>query len=126
MRILILGGTQFIGRHIVEALLAAGHGVSILTRGVSPDELPPEVERLRGDRDQGAAGLRAIAARSWDACVDVSGYTPRQVRPSAELLRGRVGRYLFVSAVSVYGDPANRPVRLPMYQRAGPWPQPAW
>lgn len=111
MRILILGGTQFIGRHIVETLLAAGHGVSILTRGVSPDELPAVVERLRGDRDQGAAGLDALAGRSWDACVDVSGYTPRQVRPSAELLRGRVGRYIFISAVSVYGDPSERPVR---------------
>jgi 2'-hydroxyisoflavone reductase len=119
MRVLILGGTQFIGRHIVEALLAAGHTVSILTRGVSPDELPPHVERLRGDRDEGATGLLALAGRSWDACVDVSGYTPRQVRPSAELLRGSVGRYIFVSAVSVYGDPAGsqdeakplRPVR---------------
>ena len=49
MRILILGGTQFIGRHIVEVLLAAEHQVSILTRGQTPDELPVEVERLRGD-----------------------------------------------------------------------------
>jgi 2'-hydroxyisoflavone reductase len=111
MRVLILGGTQFIGWHIVETLLAAGHTLSILTRGVSPDELPPHVERLRGDRDEGVGGLLALAGRSWDACVDVSGYTPRQVRPSAELLRGSVGRYVFVSAVSVYGDPALRPVR---------------
>ncbi|HYF80089.1 MAG TPA: NAD-dependent epimerase/dehydratase family protein [Symbiobacteriaceae bacterium] len=56
MEVLVLGGTQFVGRHIVEALVAAGHRVSILTRGVSPDELPPEVERLRGDRDAGLAG----------------------------------------------------------------------
>ena len=111
MRILVLGGTRFIGRHIVEALLAAGHRVSLLTRGQTPDELPPQVERLRGDRDEGAAGLAALAGRSWDACVDVSGYTPRQVRPSAAALRSRVGRYVFVSAVSVYGDPAERPVR---------------
>jgi 2'-hydroxyisoflavone reductase len=110
MRVLILGGTQFIGRYIVEALLGAGHQVSIFTRGRTPDALPPQVERLRGDRDQGARGLEALGGRSWDACVDVSGYTPRQVRPSAELLRPRVGRYLFVSAVSVYGDPDQRPV----------------
>jgi 2'-hydroxyisoflavone reductase len=111
MNILILGGTQFVGRHIVESLLAAGHRVSILTRGKSPDELPVHVERLRGDRDEGASGVQALAARCWDACVDVSGYTPRQVRPSAEMLRESVKRYVFVSAVSVYGDPELRPVR---------------
>jgi 2'-hydroxyisoflavone reductase len=111
MRALILGGTQFIGRHIVETLLQAGHTVSILARGVSPDELPPTVERLRGDRDAPGAGLEALNGRAWDVCVDVSGYTPRQVRPSAELLRATVQRYIFISAVSVYGDPAERPVR---------------
>ena len=112
MRVLVLGGTQFVGRHIVEALLSAGHSVSTLTRGRSPDELPASVERLRGDRDAGASGLQALSGRTWDACVDVSGYTPRQVRPSAEGLRASVGRYVFVSAVSVYGDPqADRPVR---------------
>ncbi len=111
MRVLILGGTQFVGRHIVDALLAAGHMVSTLTRGTSPDELPTQVERLRGDRDEGALGLEALTGRSWDACVDVSGYTPRQVRPSAEMLRASVKRYVFVSAVSVYGDPDHRPVR---------------
>lgn len=112
MRVLVLGGTQFVGRHIVEALLSAGHRVSILTRGKSPDELPASVERLRGDRDEGAAGLEALSGRFWDVCVDVSGYTPRQVRPSAESLRASVKRYVFVSAVSVYGDPQDeRPVR---------------
>ena len=83
MKILILGGTQFIGRHMTLASLAAGHTVSVLTRGLSPDDLPSEVERLRGDRDQGRAGLAALTDRTWDACIDVSGYTPRQVRPSA-------------------------------------------
>src|SRR5579862_7911453 len=100
MHILTLGGTQFVGRHIVEALLAAGHTVSILTRGRTADELPASVERLRGDRDAGAAGLDALASRAWDACVDVSGYTPQQVRPSAERLRDRVQQYVFISAVS--------------------------
>lgn len=111
MKVLILGGTQFIGRHIVEALLAVGHTVSTLTRGKSPDELSTQVERLRGDRDEGALGLQTLTGRSWDVCVDVSGYTPRQVRPSAERLRASVKRYVFVSAVSVYGDPDHRPVR---------------
>ncbi|MEI9863151.1 MAG: NAD-dependent epimerase/dehydratase family protein [Limisphaerales bacterium] len=110
MKILVLGGTKFIGRHIVETLFAAGHSISILTRGNSPDELPPEIERLRGDRDLGAAGLSALNDRSWDVCADVSGYTPRQVRASAEMLRSRIKRYVFISTVSVYQDFAEAPV----------------
>ena len=111
MRVLILGGTQFVGRHIVETLHAAGHRVSVLNRGQSPDALPVDVQRLRGDRDDGASGLQALADQSWDACVDASGYTPRQVRPSAEALRAHVKRYVFISAVMAYGDPDQRPVR---------------
>lgn len=110
MRILVLGGTRFLGRHIVLALRAAQHRVSVLTRGQSPDELPAEVERLRGDRDAGPDGLQALHDREWDVCIDVSGYCPAQVRPSGELLHQRVSRYVFVSAVSVYGDPTERPV----------------
>jgi 2'-hydroxyisoflavone reductase len=111
MTTLVLGGTQFIGRHIVETLLGAGHRVTILTRGKSPDALPGKVERLRGDRDQGRLGLEALEGRSWDVCVDVCGYTAKQVRPSTEMLRDRAERYLFISAVSVYGDTQDRPVR---------------
>lgn len=111
MRVLILGGTQFLGRHIVETLLAGGHAVSVLNRGVSPDPLPPRVERLRGDRHEGPPGLQSLMGQTWDACVDVSGYTPRQVRASAEALSANLKRYVFVSAVSVYGDPPDRPVR---------------
>jgi 2'-hydroxyisoflavone reductase len=110
MKILILGGTRFIGRHIVDALLMAGHEVSVFTRGKSPDELPAGVERLRGNRNDGVSGLAALVGRAWDACVDVSGYTPGQVRASAELLASTVGRYVFVSTVSVYEDSNEVPV----------------
>ena len=110
MRILVLGGTQFIGRHIVATLLAAGHTVSILSRGVSKDELPVEVERLRGDRDLGTKGLASLTGRTWDVCVDVSGYAPRQVRASAGMFGSTVGQYVYISAVSVYGDPQHLPV----------------
>lgn len=110
LRVLVLGGSQFIGRHVVEALLAAGHRVSIFNRGRSPDALPAAVERLRGDRDRGADGLRALAGRQWDACIDVSGYTPRQLQPSTELLAAHIGRYVLISAVMVYAHPMQRPV----------------
>jgi 2'-hydroxyisoflavone reductase len=104
MNVIVLGGTQFIGRHIVDVLLAHGDRVSVLTRGKTRDDLPSSVERLRGDRNDGADGLAALGARRWDACVDVSGYTPRQVRASAEHLRDLVSRYVFISTVSVYAD----------------------
>jgi 2'-hydroxyisoflavone reductase len=99
MRILFLGGTSFVGRHLVEAALAHGHSVSIFHRGRTNPGLFPQAEELTGDRD---GQLEALHGRSWDAAVDVSGYVPRIVRASAELLRDRVGQYLFISTGSVY------------------------
>jgi 2'-hydroxyisoflavone reductase len=101
MKLLVLGGTQFLGRHVVEAALARGHEVTIFNRGQTHPELFPGVDRLVGDRD---GGLEALAVGEWDAVVDTSGYVPRIVRQSAELLAPRVGRYLFVSSISVYAD----------------------
>jgi 2'-hydroxyisoflavone reductase len=101
VRLLVLGGTKFLGRHAVDSALAAGHDVTIFTRGQTNPELFPEVEHLVGDRD---GDLDALAGRSWDGVVDTSGYVPRVVRQSAELLRGAVGRYVFVSSISVYDD----------------------
>jgi 2'-hydroxyisoflavone reductase len=105
MRILVLGGTQFLGRHLVEAALARGHDVSTFNRGRTRPELFPGVERLVGDRD---GDLAALEDGSWDAVLDTSGYVPRIVRASAELLEPRAGRYLFVSSISVYAD-VSRP-----------------
>ena len=101
MRILILGGTRFVGRHLVEATLAQGHAVTLFNRGKSDPELFPEVERLTGDRD---GGLDALDSRRWDAVIDTCGYVPRLVRDSARRLAGSVGRYVFISSISVYAD----------------------
>jgi 2'-hydroxyisoflavone reductase len=109
MKLLVLGGTRFLGRHLVDAALARGHDVTIFTRGVTP--LPPgvAVRQLAGNRDPRVApGLAALAAGEWDAAIDTSGYVPRCVKAAAEVLAGRVGHYTFVSSLSVYAD-ASRP-----------------
>src|SRR5579885_1714759 len=105
MQILILGGTQFLGRHAVEAALARGHDVTLFNRGRTRPELFPEVERLRGDRD---GDLGALAGRAFDAVVDTSGYVPRVVRETIDAL-GDVGHYTFVSSISVYADVSSPP-----------------
>jgi 2'-hydroxyisoflavone reductase len=101
MRLLVLGGTKFLGRHSIDAALAAGHEVALFTRGQTNPELFPEAEHLRGDRD---GGLGALEGRSWDGVIDTSGFVPRVVRQSAELLRDSVQHYVFVSSISVYDD----------------------
>jgi len=101
LRLLVLGGTQFVGRALVEQAVVGGHEVTLLHRGQTNDDLFPEAEHVHADRD---GGLGALGAGGFDTCVDVSGYLPRVVRQSAELLRDRVGRYVFVSTVSVYAD----------------------
>ena len=101
MKLLVLGGTKFLGRATVEAALDRGHEVTLLNRGETNPDLFPEAERLRGDR---SADLSILAGREWDAAIDPSGYFPAVVRASAEALRDSVARYLFVSTVSVYAD----------------------
>ncbi|MBZ0295495.1 MAG: NAD-dependent epimerase/dehydratase family protein [Anaerolineae bacterium] len=101
MKILIIGGTQYIGRDQVEYALAQGHEVTLFNRGKTNPELFPEAEKLRGDRD---GDLGALEGRTWDIVIDNCGYVPRVVRQSAELLAGSVGRYVFISTLSVYSD----------------------
>ena len=102
MRILVLGGTVFVGRHLVEAALARGHEVTLFNRGQHNDDLFPGVEKLRGDRD--GDGLDALSGRSWDAVLDTCGYVPRVVRQAAERLAGAASLYVFISSISVYAD----------------------
>jgi 2'-hydroxyisoflavone reductase len=101
VRILVLGGTVFLGRHIVQAALARGHQVTLFNRGQHNPDLFPEVEKLRGNRD---GDLSALEGGSWDAVIDTSGYLPRVVRQSAEMLKDQTNLYAFISTISVYSD----------------------
>ncbi len=99
MKLLILGGTRFVGRHLVIEALAQGHDVTLFNRGHSNSQLFPEVEKLVGDRD---GNLTALEGRKWDAVIDTCGYVPRLVRNSAQLLANSVAHYTFISTISVY------------------------
>jgi 2'-hydroxyisoflavone reductase len=104
MRLLVLGGTRFLGRHLTDAALARGHEVTLFNRGVTNPSLYPEVERLEGDRN---GDLSALRGRRWDVVIDTCGFVPRIVKVSADLLSGTVGHYTFISTVSVYADPSQ-------------------
>jgi len=104
LRILVLGGTGFLGPHQVEYAVARGHQVTMFNRGSNPGMFGGAVEELTGNRDSTLdSGLAALQGdRTWDVVIDNSGYVPRHVRDSAELLKGRCGRYLYISTVAVY------------------------
>ena len=104
MRILVLGGTRFAGRAIVEAALGRGDTVTMFNRGITNRGLFPGVETVIGDRTE---DLYPLGRREFDAVVDVACYDPATARVSAEALAGRVGRYVFVSTVSVYASAAT-------------------
>ncbi len=101
MRILVLGGTSFVGRHITERALEEGHTVTLFNRGETNPDLFDGVEHLRGDRN---VDVRALAGREWDATVDVCAYVPRQVRAALTALGARAGLYTFISTISVYTE----------------------
>ncbi|HET6232486.1 MAG TPA: NAD-dependent epimerase/dehydratase family protein [Longimicrobiaceae bacterium] len=101
LRLLLLGGTGFLGRHLAEAALARGHDVTLFNRGRSGPGLFPGATHVRGDREKDLAGLEG---GKWDAAIDTSGYLPEVVRRSADLLSGAVDLYVFLSSISAYGD----------------------
>jgi len=101
MDLLIVGGTGFLGRHLVEAALADGHRITLFNRGLSSPDLFPEVETIKGDRE---ADISALRGRGWDAVIDTCGYVPRVVGASAALLADAADHYTFVSSISVYPD----------------------
>lgn len=100
MRLLVLGGTSFVGRAIVQEALRRGDEVTLFSRGRTGTELFPEAQRRTGDRDAG--DYASLASGSWDAVADVSGYVPRHVGQAAAAVSPRADRYLFISTGSVY------------------------
>ncbi len=101
LRILILGGTAFLGPAIVREAQRRGHMLTLFNRGKTNPGLFPDVEKLKGDRK---GELDALRGRKWDAVIDTSGYVPRHVRLTAELLAEATAHYVFISTVSVYPD----------------------
>jgi|SRR5262245_47633061 len=121
MRLLVLGGTAFLGRAVVEAALARGDSVTLFNRGVTNPELYPGLERLRGDL---GSNLDALRGGVWDAVVDLDPLTlPRHVRRYATLLHEGVGRFIFVSTISVYAD-VSQPIDERSRVREPPDPEP--
>lgn len=109
MRILVIGGTLFMGPRLIRSLLQRGHAVTAFHRGTTPDELPPEVERLHGDRTDPAQLARALAGRSFDACVDTIAMRGADTASAVDLLYGRVAHYVHFSTGQVYLVRRNRP-----------------
>jgi 2'-hydroxyisoflavone reductase len=101
VRILILGGTRFVGKHLAEIALERGHSVTLFNRGKTNPDWFPSVEKLNGNRD---GDLQVLADRTWDAVIDTCGYLPRVVSLSANALSQQVGHYTFISSISVYAD----------------------
>jgi 2'-hydroxyisoflavone reductase len=107
LKILILGGTVFLGRQLAQAAVQAGHAVSLFNRGQNNPQLFDELENLRGDRD---GHLEALANRKWDSVIDTCGYFPRLVGDSVRLLADAVKHYTFISSVSVYEESFHLPL----------------
>lgn len=101
MKILILGGTKFLGRHLVVAAQEKGHDVTLFNRGETNPNLFQDIKKLKGDRD---GHLDALRGQKWDVVIDTSGYVPRVVSQTASLLENAVDHYIFISSISVYKD----------------------
>jgi 2'-hydroxyisoflavone reductase len=99
MKLLILGGTLFLGRYLTEAAQARGHEVTLFNRGQTNAGLFPDIETLRGDREQ---SLEPLRGRQWDEVIDTCGYVPRVVGNAARFLCDSVEHYTFISSASVY------------------------
>jgi 2'-hydroxyisoflavone reductase len=102
MKILIIGGTKFLGRHLINAAQARGHEITLFNRGTKyTDDALENVEQLHGNRN---LNLEKLGGRTWDVCIDTCGYLPQTVKMSAEFLRDSVKQYIFISSISAYAS----------------------
>ena len=101
MKLLIIGGTRFLGRHLVNSARVRGHTVTLFNRGKSNPNLFLQVDKIQGDREK---DLDQLTGQHWDAVIDTCGYFPRIVKMSAEALKNTVDHYVFISSISVYAD----------------------
>jgi nucleoside-diphosphate-sugar epimerase len=130
MRVLVIGGTRFVGPPLVRSLIDRGHAVTTFNRGQTPDGLPEGVERLHGDRSDPSVLERMLAGRTFDVCVDTIAMRGTDTAAAIEILDGRVGHYVHFSTGQVYlvrkGCPA--PAREEDYEApiAPPPPEGAW
>ena len=120
MRILVIGGSSFVGRHFVQSALDRGHEVTLFNRGQTDPGAFPAAEHLVGDRN---SDLSPLGGRSWDATVDVCAYVPKQVRVLLESLGDRAGHYTFISTISVYGQDVGIDSG---FDETAPLLEPAW
>jgi nucleoside-diphosphate-sugar epimerase len=102
MHILIIGGTRNLGHGMVLALTAAGHQVTVFNRGITRDDLPAAIERLRGDRSEPDQLARAVRGRHFDAVIDNALYKAEEAREAVRIFSGRIGQYIFLSSGQVY------------------------
>src|SRR5581483_7218348 len=102
LKILILGGTRFVGRHIADAFVAGGHEVTLFNRGRTDPSPRAGIAQIHGDR---TADLSALDGMMWDAVIDTSTFSRAAVRRSANFFETRTNRYIFISSVSVYDFP---------------------
>ena len=120
MDALVLGGTRFVGLHLLRLLHSEGHTVTVLNRGQTQASLPPEVGRIRADRSEPAQVAAALRGRRFDAVFDISGYRPSEVQAVANTLEGRVGHYVFCSSVAVYATSEVAPISEDAMLNRGP------
>jgi 2'-hydroxyisoflavone reductase len=108
MKILIIGGTRFLGRHLVNSARARGHEITLFNRGQTNPDLFRKVEKIRGDRerdlDQLSGAALSVSKGRWEAVIDTCGYVPRVVKMSAEALKEKVERYVYISSTAAYAD----------------------
>ena len=122
MKILVMGGSRFVGLHTVAELHAYGHEVTVFNRGVTPAEFPRGVRRLYGDRHDVAAMAAMFRDEEFDAIVDVSAYFLADVQSMVDIFKGRIGHYVFMCTPAIYDRPQRLPVREDNALKGPEWP----